>query len=160
MTNIIHHCFVPEIYIYYVLGRLIFCTLTLNTISKIISRMLCWLLSFKLLSIILFFCRGRFFIGKISVIWEGPSKPSPLVVQFTSEGSTLSGCDIELVGAGYRFSLIKKRFAAGKWVSCVLICKQQYCLSYSSLRKYVMIWCLPPLLLHSQPPCPTAIQAN
>uniref|UniRef100_A0A8C5NXH3 SH3-containing GRB2-like protein 3-interacting protein 1 n=1 Tax=Jaculus jaculus TaxID=51337 RepID=A0A8C5NXH3_JACJA len=46
---------------------------------------------------------------------EGPSKPSPLVVQFTSEGSTLSGCDIELVGAGYRFSLIKKRFAAGEW---------------------------------------------
>uniref|UniRef100_A0A7M4EZH3 SH3-containing GRB2-like protein 3-interacting protein 1 n=1 Tax=Crocodylus porosus TaxID=8502 RepID=A0A7M4EZH3_CROPO len=45
---------------------------------------------------------------------EGPSKPSPLVVQFTSEGSTLSSCDIELVGAGYRFSLIKKRFAAGK----------------------------------------------
>uniref|UniRef100_A0A8D2J200 SH3GL interacting endocytic adaptor 1 n=1 Tax=Varanus komodoensis TaxID=61221 RepID=A0A8D2J200_VARKO len=45
---------------------------------------------------------------------EGPSKPSTLVVQFTSEGSTLSSCDIELVGAGYRFSLIKKRFAAGK----------------------------------------------
>ncbi|EHB12305.1 SH3-containing GRB2-like protein 3-interacting protein 1, partial [Heterocephalus glaber] len=48
---------------------------------------------------------------------EGPSKPSPLVVQFTSEGTTLSGCDIELVGAGYRFSLIKKRFAAGRWLS-------------------------------------------
>uniref|UniRef100_A0A670YD87 SH3-containing GRB2-like protein 3-interacting protein 1 n=1 Tax=Pseudonaja textilis TaxID=8673 RepID=A0A670YD87_PSETE len=45
---------------------------------------------------------------------EGPSKPSPLVVQFTSEGSTLSSCDIELVGSGYRFSLLKKRFAAGK----------------------------------------------
>uniref|UniRef100_A0A8C5Q6G7 SH3GL interacting endocytic adaptor 1 n=1 Tax=Leptobrachium leishanense TaxID=445787 RepID=A0A8C5Q6G7_9ANUR len=45
---------------------------------------------------------------------EGPSKPAPLVVQFTSEGSTLSGCDIELVGGGYRFSLIKKRFAAGE----------------------------------------------
>ncbi|NXD30527.1 SGIP1 protein, partial [Spelaeornis formosus] len=44
---------------------------------------------------------------------EGPSCPAPLAVQFTSEGSTLSGCDIELVGAGYRFSLIKKRFAAG-----------------------------------------------
>lgn len=40
-------------------------------------------------------------------------------MQFTSEGSTLSGCDIELVGAGYRFSLIKKRFAAGKWVALV-----------------------------------------
>ncbi|XP_053102535.1 SH3-containing GRB2-like protein 3-interacting protein 1 isoform X12 [Hemicordylus capensis] len=48
---------------------------------------------------------------------EGPSKPSPLVVQFTSEGSTLSSCDIELVGAGYRFSLIKKRFAAGKYLA-------------------------------------------
>ncbi|NXY70915.1 SGIP1 protein, partial [Glareola pratincola] len=45
---------------------------------------------------------------------EGPSTPAPLAVQFTSEGSTLSSCDIELVGAGYRFSLIKKRFAAGK----------------------------------------------
>ncbi|CAB1332213.1 unnamed protein product, partial [Coregonus sp. 'balchen'] len=43
---------------------------------------------------------------------EGPSKPSPLAVQFTSEGSTLSGCDIELAGPGYRFSLVKKRFAA------------------------------------------------
>ncbi|NXE77862.1 SGIP1 protein, partial [Cochlearius cochlearius] len=45
---------------------------------------------------------------------EGPSTPAPLAVQFTSEGSTLSSCDIELVGAGYRFSLIKKRFAAGR----------------------------------------------
>ncbi|XP_072430192.1 SH3-containing GRB2-like protein 3-interacting protein 1 isoform X10 [Chiloscyllium punctatum] len=48
---------------------------------------------------------------------EGPSKPATLAVQFTSEGSTLSGVDIELVGAGYRFSLIKKRFAAGKYMA-------------------------------------------
>ncbi|XP_069794494.1 SH3-containing GRB2-like protein 3-interacting protein 1 isoform X6 [Narcine bancroftii] len=48
---------------------------------------------------------------------EGPSKPATLAVQFTSEGSTLSGTDIELVGAGYRFSLIKKRFAAGKYMA-------------------------------------------
>lgn len=47
-------------------------------------------------------------------ITNGPSKPAPLAVQFTSEGSTLSGCDIELLGSGYRFSLIKKRFAAGE----------------------------------------------
>ncbi|KAG9343413.1 hypothetical protein JZ751_013577, partial [Albula glossodonta] len=47
----------------------------------------------------------------------GPSNPAPLAVQFTSEGSTLSGCGIELVGAGYRFSLIKKRFAAGKYLA-------------------------------------------
>uniref|UniRef100_A0A663FJA8 SH3-containing GRB2-like protein 3-interacting protein 1 n=1 Tax=Aquila chrysaetos chrysaetos TaxID=223781 RepID=A0A663FJA8_AQUCH len=49
---------------------------------------------------------------------EGPSTPAPLAVQFTSEGSTLSSCDIELVGAGYRFSLIKKRFAAGRCLDC------------------------------------------
>ncbi|XP_052415354.1 SH3-containing GRB2-like protein 3-interacting protein 1 isoform X13 [Carassius gibelio] len=48
---------------------------------------------------------------------EGPSKVAPVAVQFTSEGSTLSGCDIELVGLGYRFSLVKKRFAAGKYMA-------------------------------------------
>ncbi|XP_077390968.1 SH3-containing GRB2-like protein 3-interacting protein 1 isoform X2 [Festucalex cinctus] len=48
---------------------------------------------------------------------EGPTKPAPLAVQFTSEGSTLSGCDIELAGPGYRFSLVKKRFAAGKYLA-------------------------------------------
>lgn len=46
---------------------------------------------------------------------EGPCKPSQLAVQFTSEGSTLSGCDIQLVGTGYRLSLVKKRFAAGQF---------------------------------------------
>ncbi|KAL7876628.1 hypothetical protein AOLI_G00115910 [Acnodon oligacanthus] len=48
---------------------------------------------------------------------EGPSKPSQLAVQFTSEGSTLSGCDFQLVGAGYRLSLVKKRFSAGKYLA-------------------------------------------
>ncbi|XP_060900204.1 SH3-containing GRB2-like protein 3-interacting protein 1 [Labrus mixtus] len=48
---------------------------------------------------------------------EGSFKSSQLSVQFTSEGSTLSGCDIQLVGTGYRLSLIKKRFAAGKYLA-------------------------------------------
>ncbi|XP_025892955.1 SH3-containing GRB2-like protein 3-interacting protein 1 [Nothoprocta perdicaria] len=48
---------------------------------------------------------------------QGPSSPAALALQFTSEGSTLSGCDIELLGAGYRFSLVKKRFAAGKYLA-------------------------------------------
>ncbi|XP_044076770.1 SH3-containing GRB2-like protein 3-interacting protein 1 [Siniperca chuatsi] len=48
---------------------------------------------------------------------EGPCRPSQLTVQFTSEGSTLSGCDIQLVGTGYRLSLIKKRFASGKYLA-------------------------------------------
>ncbi|XP_061588922.1 SH3-containing GRB2-like protein 3-interacting protein 1 isoform X1 [Cololabis saira] len=48
---------------------------------------------------------------------EGSCKPSQLAVQFTSEGTTLSGCDIQLVGTGYRLSLVKKRFAAGKYLA-------------------------------------------
>uniref|UniRef100_A0A669B5L7 MHD domain-containing protein n=1 Tax=Oreochromis niloticus TaxID=8128 RepID=A0A669B5L7_ORENI len=53
-------------------------------------------------------------LGRFQMI-EGPCKPSQLAVQFTSEGSTLSGCDIQLVGTGYRLSLVKKRFAAGQF---------------------------------------------
>lgn len=45
---------------------------------------------------------------------EGPTNPATLAVQFLSEGSTLSGVEIELVGSGYRLSLTKKRFATGR----------------------------------------------
>ncbi len=45
---------------------------------------------------------------------DGPSIPATLAVQFFSEGSTLSGVDMELVGSGYRLSLNKKRFSTGK----------------------------------------------
>ncbi|CAN8220282.1 unnamed protein product [Coccothraustes coccothraustes] len=51
----------------------------------------------------------------------GPSKPATLAVQFISEGSTLSGADVELVGTGYRLSLLKKRFATGKKLTCLYI---------------------------------------
>ncbi|XP_063317080.1 SH3-containing GRB2-like protein 3-interacting protein 1 isoform X2 [Pelmatolapia mariae] len=59
---------------------------------------------------------GGALLGRFQMI-EGPCKPSQLAVQFTSEGSTLSGCDIQLVGTGYRLSLVKKRFAAGKYLA-------------------------------------------
>ncbi|KAF6714378.1 SH3-containing GRB2-like protein 3-interacting protein 1 [Oryzias melastigma] len=55
-------------------------------------------------------------LGRFQMV-EGPCKPSQLAVQFSSEGSTLSGCDIQLVGTGYRLSLVKKRFAAGKYLA-------------------------------------------
>ncbi|OCU00791.1 F-BAR domain only protein 1 [Xenopus laevis] len=59
--------------------------------------------------------------GRICARWQPlhtPNRPTPAVAQFTSEGSTLSGVDLELVGSGYRMSLIKKRFAAGKYLVC------------------------------------------
>ncbi|NXN23795.1 FCHO1 protein, partial [Nycticryphes semicollaris] len=55
--------------------------------------------------------------GQLSASWEplcGPSKPSPVAAQFSSEGSTLSGVEVELASAGYRMSLVKKRFATGR----------------------------------------------
>ncbi|XP_030642750.1 F-BAR domain only protein 2 [Chanos chanos] len=48
---------------------------------------------------------------------DGPSNPATLAVQFFSEGSTLSGVDMELVGTGYRLSLNKKRFATGRYMA-------------------------------------------
>lgn len=59
--------------------------------------------------------------GKLYARWQplrNCSTPSPAAAQFTCEGHTLSGMDIELVGSGYRMSLIKKRFAAGKYLVC------------------------------------------
>lgn len=48
---------------------------------------------------------------------EGPSIPATLAVQFFSEGSSLSGVDMELAGSGYRLSLNKKRFATGRYMA-------------------------------------------
>lgn len=48
---------------------------------------------------------------------DGPSIPATLAVQFFSEGSTLSGVDMELVGSGYRLSLNKKRFSTGRYMA-------------------------------------------
>nr|XP_033811005.1 LOW QUALITY PROTEIN: F-BAR domain only protein 1-like [Geotrypetes seraphini] len=57
--------------------------------------------------------------GTLIASWEplcGPTTTSPVAAQFISEGSTLSGIGMELVGSGYRMSLVKKRFATGKYL--------------------------------------------
>lgn len=48
---------------------------------------------------------------------SGPSKPSTSALQFICEGASLSGIDFELIGSGYRISLAKKRFGAGKYLA-------------------------------------------
>ncbi|XP_069783955.1 F-BAR domain only protein 2-like isoform X2 [Narcine bancroftii] len=58
--------------------------------------------------------------GKSSLCasWEvsdGPNKPMPLALQFTSEGCTMSGAEVRLVGSGYRLSLVKKKLVTGKY---------------------------------------------
>lgn len=48
---------------------------------------------------------------------NGPSTPAMLTAQFNCEGTTLSGIEFELVGGGYRLSLVKRRFVSGKFSS-------------------------------------------
>ncbi|XP_025027946.1 F-BAR domain only protein 1 [Python bivittatus] len=58
--------------------------------------------------------------GRLLASWEpldGPSRPSPAAAPVPSEGSTVSGADVELVGSGYRMSLVKKRFATGIYLA-------------------------------------------
>lgn len=46
----------------------------------------------------------------------GPTTPTTISTQFNCEGTTLSGIDFQLVGAGYRLSLVKRRFISGKYI--------------------------------------------
>ena len=45
---------------------------------------------------------------------SSPSGPHLAAVSFTCEGTTCSGVDLELVGSGYRMSLMKKRIVSGQ----------------------------------------------
>ncbi|XP_030229249.1 F-BAR domain only protein 1 [Gadus morhua] len=59
--------------------------------------------------------------GTLCASWqclEVPRRPPPhLAVQFVGSGASLSGMDVELVGSRYRMSLVKKRFATGKYMA-------------------------------------------
>ncbi|XP_017275855.1 F-BAR domain only protein 1 [Kryptolebias marmoratus] len=59
--------------------------------------------------------------GTLCASWqflEAPRGPPPsLAVQFVGSGTSLSGVDVELVGSRYRMSLVKKRFATGKYMA-------------------------------------------
>ncbi|XP_066997346.1 F-BAR domain only protein 2 isoform X5 [Anabrus simplex] len=47
---------------------------------------------------------------------SGPSSQGTIATQFNCEGTTLSGLEFELVGPGYRVSLVKRRFVSGKYI--------------------------------------------
>ena len=44
---------------------------------------------------------------------SGPGSQGTIAAQFNCEGTTLSGVEFELVGSGYRVSLVKRRFVSG-----------------------------------------------
>ncbi|XP_035277201.1 F-BAR domain only protein 1-like isoform X2 [Anguilla anguilla] len=59
--------------------------------------------------------------GTLCASWqclEVPRGPPPsLLVQFVGSGATLSGMDVQVAGSRYRMSLVKKRFATGKYMA-------------------------------------------
>ena len=68
-------------------------------------------------------------------IGSGPSTPAVLTTQFNCEGTTLSGIDFELAGSGYRISLVKRRFVAGKIIYFYLL--QNKLIHLIILGKYI-----------------------
>ncbi|CAL7946465.1 unnamed protein product [Xylocopa violacea] len=47
---------------------------------------------------------------------HGPGNQGTIFTQFNCEGTTLSGVEFELLGPGYRLSLVKRRFVSGKYI--------------------------------------------
>lgn len=47
-------------------------------------------------------------------VTNGPGSQGTIATQFNCEGTTLSGVEFDLVGAGYRLSLVKRRFVSGE----------------------------------------------
>ena len=47
---------------------------------------------------------------------EGPGSQGTIAAQFNCEGTTLSGAEFELLGSGYRVSLVKRRFVSGTFI--------------------------------------------
>lgn len=63
---------------------------------------------------------------------------STIVTQFNCEGTTLSGVEFELASGGYRVSLIKRRFVAGKKLTLINFSYLQLLLS-SMLLNYITL---------------------
>ncbi|KAM7286723.1 hypothetical protein ISCGN_030479 [Ixodes scapularis] len=59
--------------------------------------------------------RGGSLLARFSTT-RGPSTPKPLEARFLCEGATLSSADFELVGPGYRVSLVKRQVMSGKYL--------------------------------------------
>lgn len=47
---------------------------------------------------------------------RGPGNQGTIFTQFNCEGTTLSGVEFELIGSGYRLSLVKRKFVSGKYI--------------------------------------------
>jgi hypothetical protein len=48
-------------------------------------------------------------------VTNGPGSQGTIATQFNCEGTTLSGVELDLVGPGYRISLVKRRFVSGEY---------------------------------------------
>ncbi|UYV64554.1 hypothetical protein LAZ67_3001171 [Cordylochernes scorpioides] len=58
---------------------------------------------------------------------KGPSTPAPLGAQFLAPGTSLSGAEFELVGPGYRLSLLKKQVISVHAIQAMIIMQFDFC---------------------------------
>ncbi|OTF73368.1 Proline-serine-threonine phosphatase interacting protein-like [Euroglyphus maynei] len=83
--------------------------------------------------------------AKFDIANGGPSCPSSVYVQFQCIGTILSGVDFELIGSGYRLSLVKRQFCTGKIFFVVKIEKLTF--KFSNLGRY---YCEPGTIIKQQ----------
>lgn len=57
---------------------------------------------------------------------SGPTTPSPTLIQFVCDGSTLSGINLSLESAAYKISLRKDKCSAGKYILLIFSIKLLY----------------------------------
>jgi len=67
---------------------------------------------------------------------RGPGNQGTIFTQFNCEGTTLSGVEFELIGSGYRLSLVKRKFVSGMSIrdyeigerdTCRVLCYMRPC---------------------------------
>jgi len=73
--------------------------------------------------------RAKFDLG------SSPSGPHLAALSFTCEGTTCSGVGLELLGSGYRMSLVKQRIVTGEF--CQFLLKKCFSRPYLSKGRAV-----------------------
>ena len=77
---------------------------------------------------------------------SGPTCPSSTYVQFTSTDNVLSGLEFELLGSGYRLSMVKRQFSSGnvcvfcfRSLKVLILC---FCAGRYYCEPKVAMWCI------------------
>lgn len=77
--------------------------------------------------------------AKFDIANGGPSCPSSVYVQFQCIDTILSGVDFELIGNGFRLSLVKRQFCTGKFMIIKMVNFKIKFIFFCQLRS-LLLW--------------------